>query len=75
VISGASLACTQTTGVYYLQTFSANSIAWTVTGGQILGAANTNSITVLRTTAGTGTVHVTETHALAVIQVSPGMLQ
>lgn len=63
-ISGPTSACTHTIQSYFLQTTSGNSISWYVTGGQIIGASTGNSINVEWTTAGTGTVSVTETHAL-----------
>jgi|GEM_PF-1126925 len=63
-IAGPSSVCTQITETYYLQTVSSNSKVWNVTGGQIIGANNTNSINVVWNTPGIGTVTVTETHSL-----------
>jgi hypothetical protein len=53
--------CAQGSATYATPNVVGNAYAWTVTGGSINGAANTNAINVVWGAAGVGSVSVTET--------------
>lgn len=53
--------CAQGTATYATPNVVGNAYAWTVTGGSINGASNTNAINVVWGAAGVGSVSVTET--------------
>jgi hypothetical protein len=63
IIVGASSVCTHTTRNYALRFSTTDNISWSVTGGTITGASNTNSINVLWTTPGSNQVSVTVTNS------------
>jgi hypothetical protein len=63
VISGPDPVCISssgTTSTYSTQNITGHTYNWTVTGGTVSAGSNTNLVTVLWTTAGTGTVTVKE---------------
>ncbi len=61
VISGADSGCQNKKYVYSVPAITGDKYAWQVTGGTIVGAANTNSITVAWGLPGTGSVSITQT--------------
>jgi gliding motility-associated-like protein len=64
VITGNNVSCTSTLAQYSLQSINpANTYSWNVTGGIIQGSPSANSISVLWTTAGNGSVTVTESNS------------
>ncbi len=61
VISGPDSTCQNKQYVYSVPSIPGDTYAWQVTGGTIVGATNTNTITVAWGLPGTGTVQVTQT--------------
>ncbi len=61
VISGPDSTCQNKQYVYSVPSVPGDTYAWQVTGGTIVGATNTNTITVAWGLPGTGTVQVTQT--------------
>ena len=64
IVTGPSPVCVSIAGntvTYSTANIPGNTYIWTVTGGTIVTGQGTNSITVTWTTAGPGTVNVTET--------------
>jgi large repetitive protein len=64
VITGPTPVCVSVSGstsTYSTPNVAGNSYAWTITGGTITGGQGTNQITVSWTTAGAGSVGVTQT--------------
>ncbi len=64
IMSGTSFACTPFTAVYHVTNAMNDNVAWVVTGGTVSGTSSADSLVVQWSTAGTGTVSVTETNSL-----------
>ncbi|WKZ77198.1 MAG: T9SS type A sorting domain-containing protein [Candidatus Kapaibacterium sp.] len=63
-ITGPSIVCTQDVSTYSVTAVSGHNYSWTISGGgTITSSANSSSITVEWTTAGTWTVDVTQSNA------------
>ena len=62
-ITGASQVCTPASTVYHVSNPSGNNYNWTVLGGTIMGASNTDSVSVYWGAAGPGLISLTETNS------------
>ena len=65
VISGATTVCEYTSSSYSVAAGAGYSYLWTVTGGNIVGTSNTNSIQVSWGVQGAGKVTIKQTNSLS----------
>lgn len=63
IITGSTLICNDEQGEYSVTEVTGNTYAWTVTGGEIVSGAGTNSVIILWGDPGMGNVSVVETSA------------
>jgi len=71
VITGPGVACVNSTSNVYYTESGMTGYTWSVTGGTIVGASNTNTITVTWNTAGAQTVSVNYTNSNSCTAASP----
>ena len=56
VMSGTSFACTPFTAVYHVTNAMNDNVAWVVTGGSVVGSSSADSVVVLWSAPGSGTL-------------------